>query len=332
MVLPGFLKETDAELARADAQHCETITRAHARTFALASSFLPVRKRRGAYAVYAFCRLADDIVDRAEGRDKSLLTAELDLYRAGVAEALAGRPEGPIFRELWRCVRDFHVPADVLEELLNGVACDLQPAHYPTWADLTGYCEGVASSVGSMCTYIFGVTGDEAVRERAVKYARTLGVAMQLTNSLRDVGEDAGRGRCYLPDADLETFGLNAERVLHDPTLKDDPRWRQLMRHEVARARALYRAASPGIALLAPDSQRCARACADGYAAILGAIERNGYDSFSVRARVGNLARAGLLWSVWRSGAEPPPAGVDGPAIEWGERVLSRPEEMILCA
>ena len=332
MVLPGFLPEPDEALARADAQHCESITRSHARTFALASSFLPAEKRRGAFAVYAFCRLADDIVDRSVDRDKALLTAELDLYRAGVAEALAGRPEGPVFRELWRCVQRFGVPSDVLVELLDGVACDLQPAHYNTWAELTGYCEGVASSVGAMCTYIFGVDGDEGTRARAVRYARTLGVAMQLTNILRDVGEDAARGRCYLPDADLATFGLSAERVLHDPTLKDDPRWIQLMRHEVARARALYRAASPGIALLAPDSQRCARACADGYAAILGAIERNGYDSFSVRARVGSLARAGLLLSVWRGHAELPPAGAEGPAIEWGERVLTRPEEMILCA
>ncbi len=333
MVLPGILRETDETLAALDAQHCEAITRAHARTFALASSFLPPRKRRGAFAVYAFCRLADDIVDSAlEGRDKTEIAEELAQYRAGVATALAGRPEGPVFRELWRCHRDFGVPTEVLEELLNGVACDLHPTKYATWADLTAYCEGVAASVGAMCTYIFGVVGDETVRERAIKYARTLGVAMQLTNILRDIGEDAARGRCYLPDADLETFGLSADRVLNDPTLKDDPRWQQLMRHEIARARALYRAASPGIALLAPDAQRCARACADGYAAILGAIERNGYDSFSVRARVGGFARASLLWTVWRSGAEQPPAHTDGPTIEWNQQVLSRAEEMILCA
>jgi 15-cis-phytoene synthase len=333
MVLPGILRETDETLAKADAQHCESITRKYARTFALASGFLPARKKRGAFAVYAFCRLADDIVDRGtEGRDKAILAEELSQYRLGVAAALEGRPEGPIFRELWRCHRDFAVPTDVLDELLNGVACDLHPTHYETWGDLISYCEGVASSVGSMCTYIFGVNGDDAVRERAVKYARTLGVAMQLTNILRDVGEDATRGRCYLPDADLATYGLSAERVLNDPTLKDDPRWHQLMKDEIARARALYRATSPGIALLAPDAQRCARACADGYAAILGAIEANNYDSFSTRARVGNLARAGLLWSVWRSGAERPPVGEDGPTIEWGERTLSRAEEMILCA
>jgi 15-cis-phytoene synthase len=330
MVLPGFLKEDDSTLARSDAQHCESITRAHARTFALASSFLPPRKRRGAFAVYAFCRLADDIVDRNRGKDPALLQAELDAYRAGVAEAIDGRPEGPVFRELWRCVSEYGVPADVLEELLNGVARDVQPQRYATWAELSQYCEGVAASVGAMCTYIFGVAGDEAVRGRALRYARTLGVAMQVTNILRDVGEDASIGRCYLPDEVLGAFGLNAERVLNDPTLKDDPRWARLMRHEVARARALYRAASPGIALLEPDAQRCARACADGYAAILGAIERNNYDSFSVRARIGNWQRAGLLWSVWRSGSEVPPSDANGPVIEWGTRQLSRPEEMVL--
>lgn len=330
MVLPGFLREDDAVLAKHDAQHCESITRAHARTFALASSFLPPHKRRGAFAVYAFCRLADDIVDRNRGKDAALLQAELDAYRAGVAEAINGDPDGPVFRELWRCVREYGVPADVLEELLNGVARDVQPQRYATWADLSMYCEGVAASVGAMCTYIFGVCGDESVRERAIKYARTLGVAMQVTNILRDVGEDARIDRCYLPDDVLQAFGLSAERVLHDPTLKDDPRWTALMRHEVARARALYRAASPGIALLAPDAQRCARACADGYEAILGAIEANGYDSFTVRARVGNWARAGLLWSIWRSGAEAPPTDNRGPVIEWGARQLSRPEEMVL--
>ncbi len=330
-LLPGFLKETEADLARADALHCEGITRTYARTFALASAFLPPRKRRGAFAVYAFCRLADDIVDRVAGHDPVRLKAELDQYREGVGEALAGRPDGPVFRELWRAHRDFGVPAAVLEELLNGVACDLHPTHYDSWAELTAYCEGVASSVGSMCTYIFGVEGDEAARARAVRYARTLGVAMQLTNILRDVGEDAGRGRCYLPVDVLAAFGLTAERVLHDPTLKDDPKWGALMRHEIARARALYRAAAPGIQLLAPDARRCALACADGYAAILGAIERNGYDAFSTRARVGHWRRAGLLWSVWRGGA-PSPAPTQEPVIEWGDGTVSRPEEMSLCA
>lgn len=322
----------DDALARADALQCEGITRAHARTFSLASGFLPPRKRRGAFAVYAFCRIADDIVDRNEGAAPAQLVAELARYRAAVGAALAGRADGPVLRELARAVREFGVPESALNELLDGVASDLKPPRYATWADLTSYCEGVASSVGSMCTYVFGVDGDEDTRRRALKYARTLGVAMQLTNILRDVGEDAAIGRVYLPDEDLATFGLNAERVLHDPDLKDDPAWARLMRHEIARARALYRAASPGIALLEADAQRCARACADGYAAILGAIERNHYDSISLRARVGSWQRASLLWSLWRAGREAPPTQHAGPVIEWGSQRLERAEQMVLSA
>lgn len=304
MVLPGYRRE-DAALALADAAHCEEITRAHARTFALASAFLPAAKRRGAFAVYAFCRLADDIVDRHDGKSPVALKAELDAYRAGVAAALDGRPDGPVFRELLRAVRTYGVPAAVLEELLEGVARDVQPERYRTWAELERYCQGVAASVGSMCTYIFGVAGDESQRERALTYARTLGVAMQLTNILRDVGEDATLGRCYIPDDVLAQYGFTAEQVLADRTIKDDPQWKALMQQEIARARSLYRAAAPGIAMLEPDAQRCARACADGYAAILGAIERNNFDSITRRARVGNLARAGLLWNVWFAGASP---------------------------
>jgi phytoene synthase len=304
MVLPGYRREDDA-LALADAAECEAITRTHARTFALASAFLPAAKRRGAFAVYAFCRLADDIVDRHDGKAPAALKAELDAYRAGVAAALDGRPDGPVFRELLRAVRTYGVPAAVLEELLEGVARDVAPQRYRTWDELELYCQGVAASVGSMCTYIFGVSGNESHRERALTYARTLGVAMQLTNILRDVGEDAALGRCYIPDEVLAQFGFTAERVLSDKSIKDDPQWKALMKQEIARARALYRAAAPGIAMLEPDAQRCARACADGYAAILGAIEGNNFDSITRRARVGTLARAGLLWNVWFTGASP---------------------------
>jgi len=284
----------DVALAERDADHCASIVRSHARTFALASRFLPAEKRRGAFALYAFCRVADDIVDRPR-KSGSSAAVELAWFRHNVEHALAGSPEGPVLRELVRTVTRFAVPREVLDELLNGVARDLTPTRYTTWAELSAYCEGVAASVGSMCTYVFGVPGDGADRARAIGYARTLGIAMQLTNILRDVGEDAANGRCYLPADLLAQFGLTTDRVLHDPTLKDDPRWAQLMRQEIGRARALYGAAAPGIAMLAPDAQRCARACADGYAEILGAIERNGYDSITTRARIGGWRKAGLL-------------------------------------
>ena len=313
-----------------DAAHCRRIVRSHARTFWLASHFLPPEKRRAAFALYAFCRVADDMVDLAPGGRTTEVTAMLAAYRASLGTALAGRPEGPVFRELSRAVRQYEVPAVVMHELLDGVARDCAPARYADWSELAAYCEGVASSVGEMCTHVFGVDGDDAVRVRAFRHARTLGMAMQLTNILRDVGEDARNGRCYLPDADLAQFGYVRADVLRGDIGGDD-RWRALMAFEIARARTLYDMAMPGIALLAPDARPCATACAVGYAGILTAIEAIGYDTFSIRARLGTLARAGVLWSAWRAprgaGAATSPQGhastrktgtlADGEFVTW---------------
>ena len=293
-----------------DAAHCRRIVRSHARTFWLASHFLPPEKRRAAFALYAFCRVADDMVDLAPGERTAEVTAMLAAYRTSLGTALAGQPDGPVFRELSRAVRRYDVPAAVMHELLDGVARDCAPARYADWPSLATYCEGVASSVGEMCTHVFGVDGNDAVGVRAFRHARTLGMAMQLTNILRDVGEDARNGRCYLPDADLAQFGYVRADVLRGDIGGDD-RWRALMAFQIARARALYDAAMPGIALLAPDARPCATACAVGYAGILTAIESLGYDTFRTRARLGTIARAGVLWSAWRA---PRVAGAATPA------------------
>ena len=166
-----------------DARVCQRIVREHARTFHLASVFLPRHKRRAAFALYAFCRVADDIVDRAE-RARSdgaeadpAVIAALAAHERKLQNALAGTPCDPVFRELDRVLRDFGVPVFVFRELLDGVAMDLAPVRYQTWADLSRYCEGVASSVGEMCTYVFDVQGDTEVRTVALRYARTLGLA-----------------------------------------------------------------------------------------------------------------------------------------------------------
>ncbi len=316
-----------ADLADAgsnDASECAAIVRTHARTFTLASYFLPPAKRRAAFALYAFCRIADDIVDAADPDDSVGTATRLADYGMGLEQALDGRPQGPVFRELARFVAEYGVPAQVLRDLLGGVARDVEPTGYRSWAELGLYCEGVASTVGEMCTHVFGVAGGPNVRGRALAHARTLGVAMQLTNILRDIGEDARRGRCYLPVEELEAVGLTVATVLDagrrgDRTLAHDPRWRALLGFQVARARALYTAAAPGIALLAPDARRCATACANGYAAILDAIEARGYDSLSGRARVGQLGRAGILWNVWRSNQADAitPTLADEPAVSW---------------
>ena len=297
-----------------DALVCQTIVRAHARTFHLASRFLPPGKRRAAFALYAFCRVADDIVDRADssphldGDTDPDTAAALEAHALKLRDALAGRPSDPVFRELDRVMRQFSVPESLMRELLAGVAMDLGPVRYETWRDLARYCEGVASSVGEMCTYVFGVQGDEDTRRQAIGYARTLGLAMQLTNILRDVGEDARRGRCYLPIDELTRFGLTTDPILSGGLVAADPRWQAFMAAQIARARELYSQASPGIGLLAPDAQRCAWACAIGYRGILSALEELGMDSLSCRASLSTTARARVFWQVWRTSPQQKPA------------------------
>ncbi len=287
-------------MIRSDALQCERIVRRHARIFTLASFFLPAKKRRAAFAFYAFCREADDIVDSAASEDRKTIARTLQSHRRDLTEALEGRPKGAVFRELRWAVREFSMPGQILYELHDGVARDVEPEVYHTWDDLEQYCEGVASTVGVMCAHVFGVPGGPRQLEIALGHARTLGVAMQLTNILRDVGEDARNGRCYLPTEELERFSLERDEVLGSPNIATDARWHRLMTFEISRARALYEHALPGIAMLSADSQRCAAACAIGYAAILDALEQINYDSVSTRASVGNLARLGVLWDAWR--------------------------------
>ena len=325
-----------------DAQVCQRIVREHARTFHLASIFLPRHKRRAAFALYAFCRVADDIVDRANnaritgGHADPEVIAALAAHERKLQNALAGKPCDPVFRELDRVMKDFGVPVTVLRELLDGVAMDLEPVRYETWDELSRYCEGVAASVGEMCTYVFGVQGDAAVRTTALRYARTLGLAMQLTNILRDVGEDARRGRCYLPVQDLAAHELTPDDVLGGQLLATDARWQRFMTQQVGRARALYEAALPGISLLAPDAQRCALACAVGYSGILGAVERIGFDSLTRRARLGTSERVGILVKVWQtrpvtSRLRTPPA-VAGPHLGWEQGDAAASDELVRLA
>ena len=307
-----------------DARHCARIARAHARTFSLASRFLPKHKQRAAYAVYAFCRTADDIVDDAAAV-RSCPALAIAEYRRLLDEAIAGAPTGPVFRELSRAVRTFGIPPRVLHDLVSGVARDLDGATRPeSWRELAEYCEGVASTVGEMCAYVFGLRDGGDIDGPAVRYARTLGMAMQLTNILRDVGEDAGRGRCYLPADELAAFGLTPDDVLTGgASLASDERWRPLMAFQIGRARALYEAAAPGLSMIAADARRCAVACATGYAAILDAIEAQDYDTLTLRARVPIRRRAALLFHVWRNApvtAQPSPSG-NGPFLRWNESV-----------
>ncbi|MCC6317886.1 MAG: phytoene/squalene synthase family protein [Gemmatimonadaceae bacterium] len=279
-----------------DAQFCEQVTRRHARTFSVASLLLPAEKRRATYALYAFCRVADDLVDLAnDGLEAGSVTQRLDQHRRALDRALCGAGTDAVFRELAWATDRFAIPAAPLVELLDGVAVDITARPLDTWSNLLAYCEGVAGSVGEMCLAVMSVGGTPGARPLAVTHARALGVAMQLTNVLRDIGEDARRGRCYVPTDELLEFGFAPDDVITGRAARRRDAWEGLMRRQVTRARHYYHLAAPGIPMLDADSRRCASACASGYARILDAIERNGYDTFTQRARLGWRERAVVL-------------------------------------
>ena len=267
-------------------RRCGEITRMHSKSFALCTRFLPPAKRRAVWAVYAFCRTADDIVDRntaAAGR-----LAALDAWEAELRAAYAGRANNPIFVAFADAAARYGVPLAAALDLLRGARLDVTVSRYATYDDVREYCYLVASTVGVLVTPILG-----ALDGAAVKDAITLGAAMQLTNILRDVGEDAGLNRIYLPADEMERFGYS-EADLFAGTV--DERFVALMRFQIERARGLYRDAEPGIALLQPESRYAVRLALHLYQGILGAIEANRYDVFTKRAYV--PARTKLLTAL----------------------------------
>jgi len=284
-----------------DSRACASIAFRNARTFAMASRLLAAEKRRGAFAIYAFCRTADDIVDCAPaGSAPDEISGHLDAFARAVDEALRGAPQGAVLRELRWAVDRFDVPTSAISDLLRGIRRDLDAVEFRSWHDLEHYCEDVASSVGEMCTAVFGTVDGEGIRADALHHARQLGVAMQLTNILRDIGEDAERGRCYLPADELARHGLSTRDVISGAAMRQHESWGDLMRMQIDRAAAIYRSTLPGFPLLAADARRCAIACADGYARILRVIEANGFDAFTRRARLGWVERTHVLVDAWR--------------------------------
>ena len=284
-----------------DAAECAALVRRHAHTFALASRLLPEEKRRAAFAVYAFCRVADDLVDESANDAASDAAMELGRHRLALVEATRGQPHGALFRELAWAVKRYDIPTAPFHALVSALHGDLAHGEMHDWPALERYCIGVASTVGIICAHVFGLPRSPDERDVALQHAATLGVALQLTNILRDVGEDAARGRCYLPTTHLAAAGISRDEILARALDPRDRRWQSLMRDEIARARGLYDAARPGVAMLHADARRCADLCARGYAAILDAIEQRGHDSLTGRARVSRLERARLLLGAWRT-------------------------------
>jgi phytoene synthase len=276
------------EATPADFAHCDAVTRAHSTTFYAATRLLPAAKRRGVRALYAFCRVADDIVDEP-GEDR-----EGRLRAWGAAGTGAAPADGDPVLRAWGTTREtFGIEPHLAGQLIEALADDLHHRGYDDWPGLARYCYGVAATVGLMSMRIIGSRGDPAL------YAIRLGVAMQLTNILRDVAEDWRNGRVYLPREDLARFGVTEE---HFGAGRVDDAWRALMRFEIGRARELYRGARPGVGLLHRDGRLAVTAALELYSRILDDIERRDYDVFSARAHVPGWRRLGLLPLVaWRT-------------------------------
>lgn len=270
---------------------CEQITKSHSRTFHMASGFLPGDKRRSARALYAFCRVCDNLVDTPQAQDP---LAALDRWRCQVLNVQSASDD-PV-AVAWADTRArYQIPWRYAEQLMAGVTQDIATRRYQTFDELAGYCYAVASTVGLMAMHIIGFQDS-----RAIPYAVKLGVALQLTNILRDVGEDWRIGRLYLPQEELAAFGLSESDIAAG--LVDD-RWRSLMRFQIARTRQLYDEALPGIALLARDGRFAITAAAQLYRAILDDIEAHDYDVFRRRAHVSNwgkLQRLPVIWGLAR--------------------------------
>jgi 15-cis-phytoene synthase len=281
--------EYDPELLNQAYHYCDSLTAVHSRSFHLSSGLLPAHKRRATRALYAFCRVTDDIVDRPQPGDDIL--QNLTAWRE---TALQTRPpEDELVAVAWSDARRrYQVPPIYAEQLIDGVAQDLQRARYETFDQLAAYSYGVASTVGLMSMHVIGFAGPEAI-----PYAIKLGVALQITNILRDVGADWQTGRLYLPLAELSAFGLCEEDIAAGTVT---PCWRRFMQFQIERNRQLYEEAWPGIQMLDRDGRFAIAAAAGLYQAILGDIERHDYNVFTRRAYVSGWGKLAALPGLWR--------------------------------
>jgi len=295
--MPRIAAHNPPILERAYA-YCERVTAAHSRSFYWATQLLPRHKRQAIRALYAFCRVSDDIVDRP-GKSQSADLLEHTLLhwrRQALSQPIyTDMPSDVTAHDLialaWADTRArYAIPACYAEQLIDGVARDFQQTRYRTFADLAAYAYGVASTVGLMSMHVIGYADKDAI-----PYAIKLGVALQLTNILRDVGEDWRSGRLYLPLDELDAYALTEEDIAAG---RINERWRACMRFQIARNRCLYAEAWPGISLLNRDGRLAVAAASELYRAILDDIEAHDYDVFSRRAHVdtwGKLRRLPLI-------------------------------------
>ncbi|HEY7293973.1 MAG TPA: phytoene/squalene synthase family protein [Dehalococcoidia bacterium] len=277
---------------------CRRLTKRHGSTYHFAARFFPPEIRRSVFGLYGFVRVPDELVDNpAHGEaEERAQRRNLLAWREQFVRAMDGeRADHPVMRAFADTARRHAIPRELPLAFLDAMLMDVSVCRYETFSELCRYTHGSAAVIGLMICAILGVD-DPAT----LPYAADLGLAMQLTNILRDVGEDyRERCRIYLPLEDLRRFGYQPEElaagIINAP-------FRELMRFEIARTRAIYRRAEPGIAALPPFARYPVRLAGRLYAAILERIERNGYDVFTRRATTSKAYKLGTAATIWAAG------------------------------
>jgi len=263
------------------------ITAEHSKSFYFASGLLPEERRSAVRALYAFCRTVDDIVDETSGIGHD---SQLDYWRGMVEHG--SFLDNDLIAGAWAdTLARYHIPRHYALQLIDGVARDMTQSRYQTFDELATYCYGVASTVGLMSMYIIGFKNNEAV-----PYAIKLGVALQMTNILRDVGEDYQNGRLYLPREELAFYGIR-EQDIAEGRVTDQ--WRQFMKFQIERTRQLYEDSWAGVKLLEREGQLAIGAASVFYQSILDEIEKNDYDVFTQRASLSAFGKLGKIPALW---------------------------------
>lgn len=280
--------------------YCSKITAIHSKSFFMASGLLSPAKRKAVRALYAFCRTTDDIVDNAAQVGFKDLQAWRDQ-----SLGICPRFNDPVSIAWADTRQQFAIPSCYALQLIDGVARDMHVNRYRNFSELAEYCYGVASTVGLMSMHIVGFEDDKAVR-----YAVKLGVALQLTNILRDIAEDYRRGRVYLPQDEMEAYGITQEH-LHFGIV--DEAWINFMKFQIERTRKIYEESWPGIAMLNADGRMAIAAAATFYRGILTDIEKRGYDVFSGRASVSKWGKIKQIPAIWFQSVLGPNTGMISP-------------------
>ena len=276
---------------RAAYERCRQLNAAHGRTYFLATRLLPPQRRPAVHALYGFARWVDDLVDEPRDADPG---QRLDELEDSLPHALeTGRSEHPVLAALADVVAHHALDPALFTDFLASMRMDLTVTDYPTRAALDEYVHGSGDVIGLQ---VLPVLGTKVPPERAAPHAAALGNAFQMTNFLRDVGEDLDRGRVYLPADELAAFGVDRDRLLRCRERgRPDAAVRRALADQVARTRAIYRRAEPGIAMLDPVARPCVATARTLYGEILDRIVESGYDVFRRRVAVPRSRRAGAV-------------------------------------